>query len=49
MGYAFYLSGFVYERSWFKAGLDARFVTSAEAGVSHLSIGVLLAGDALSW
>jgi hypothetical protein len=49
MAYAFYLSGFVYQREWFRTGLDVRFMTSAEIGISHLLFGVLLAGDALSW
>lgn len=49
MAYAFYLSGFVYERKWFRTGLDVRFITSTEIGISHLLFGVLLAGDAFSW
>ncbi len=49
MAYAFYVSGFVYQRKWFRTGFDVRFITSAEIGISHLLFGVLLAGDALSW
>lgn len=49
MGYAFYLSGFVYRRPRFRTGLDIRFITSSEIGISHVLFGVLFAGDALSW
>lgn len=49
MGYAFYLSGFVYQRPRFRTGLDMRFITSSEIGISHVLLSVLLAGDALSW
>jgi hypothetical protein len=49
IGYAFYLSGFVYQRPRFRTGLDVRFITSSELGIAHVLFGVLLAGDALSW
>jgi hypothetical protein len=49
MGYAFYLSGFIYQRPRFRTGLDVRFVTSSEIGISHILFGILIAGDALSW
>jgi hypothetical protein len=49
MGYAFHLSGFVYQRPRFRTGLDVRFITSSEIGISHVLFGVLIAGDALSW
>jgi hypothetical protein len=49
MAYAFHLSGFVYQRPRFRAGLDVRYITSAEIGITHVLFGLLLAGDALSW
>jgi hypothetical protein len=49
VGYAFYLSGFVYQRPRLRTGLDVRFITSSELGIAHVLFGVLLAGDALSW
>lgn len=49
MAYAFYLSGFVYQRPRFRAGVDVRTITSSEIGITHVLFGLLLAGDVLSW
>ncbi len=49
MAYALYLSGFVYQGTRLRAGLDVRLITSSEMGLSHVLFGVLIADDAFGW